>query len=341
MLTKFFKLSVLKTSLICVLFLIISIFFTACNNFDTQSESLEEVNLVLDWTPNTNHTGIYVADKLGYFEQEGIKLNIIQPPEDGATSLVGAGKTDFGIDFQDYLAPAFLNNVPVTAVAAIIEHNSSGFVSLKNSNIDSPKNFEGKNYTTQNLPAEIAIINYIMEKNFADINKLNFIPTTVTDIASALNTNIDIAWIYYAWDGIALENLNIDTNFMYLKDIDEIFDFYTPVLIANNDFLENRPELAKRFMSAVSKGYQYAMQNPKESADILTHAVPELDYDLVLKSQLWLSEKYSSNIESWGYIDKSRWDNFYNWLYEKNIVSEKISDKMCFSNDFLPSGNYS
>lgn len=74
----------------------------------TDGQQLQTITFVLDWTPNTNHTGIYVADKLGYFKEAGIQIDIQQPPEDGATALVATGKAQFGVDFQDYLAPAYM-----------------------------------------------------------------------------------------------------------------------------------------------------------------------------------------------------------------------------------------
>ena len=93
---------------------------------------------MLDWTPNTNHTGFYVAQAQGYFAEAGLKVNIIQPPEDGAVMMVASGNAEFCIDFQDYLAPVFASKetYPVTAVAALIQHNTSGIVSLKEDGID-------------------------------------------------------------------------------------------------------------------------------------------------------------------------------------------------------------
>ena len=91
----------------------------------------EKVTLVLDWTPNTNHTGIYVADALGYYDEAGIDLEIVQPPEDGAEALVASGKAQFGIGFQDTIAASYTSDtpLPVTSVAAIINHNTSGIIS--------------------------------------------------------------------------------------------------------------------------------------------------------------------------------------------------------------------
>ena len=120
-----------------VSFLLITAMFilmiTGCGNADsnTDGKDLEKITFVLDWTPNTNHTGLYVAQELGYFEEAGLEVEIVQPPEDGAEVLVASGKAQFGVSFQDSLAPAFAgdNPLPITAVAGMIQHNTSGIIS--------------------------------------------------------------------------------------------------------------------------------------------------------------------------------------------------------------------
>lgn len=300
-------------------------------------KALEKVTLVLDWTPNTNHTGIYVAQANGYFEEAGLEVEIQQPPEDGATVLVAGGGAEFGIDFQEYLAPAFATDdpLPVTAVAAIIQHNTSGLISLKENNIQSPKDMEGFTYATWDMDVEKAILRYIMEKDGGDFDKLEMIPSTVTDVVTALQTDIDLVWIYYAWDGIATEVQGLETNYMNLADLDEALDFYSPVIIANNDYLESNPEQAKAFLTAVKKGYEFAMENPKEAAEFLCEAAPELDPEIVEKSQQWLADQYQADAESWGVIDGARWDGFYKWLYEQGVIEQEIPEGTGYSNEYI------
>ena len=298
----------------------------------------ETVNFVLDWTPNTNHTGIYVAQDQGYFADEGLAVNIVQPPEDGATALVGSGKADFGIDFQDSLAPAFntATAVPVTAVAALIQHNTSGIITLKSKGVTSPKKLEGKTYATWDLPVEKAMMKHVMEADGGDFSKLKMVPSTVQDVVAALKTNIDAVWIFYAQEGIAAKVKGLETNYFEFKDIDPVFDYYTPVLIANNDFLKNKPETAKKFLSAVKKGYEYAIAHPEDAAKILCKADPAMDKDIALQGQLWLADKYKAEVSRWGYIDQKRWDAFYQWLYDQKLIDEKIPAGAGFSDDYLP-----
>lgn len=299
----------------------------------------EEITFVLDWTPNTNHTGLYVAEKLGYFKEAGLKVNIVQPPEGGASSLVGAGKAQFGIDCQDTMTPALIGEsaVPVTAVAALIQHNTSGIISLKGKGMDRPKGMEGHSYNTWDMPVEQAMIKYVVEKDGGDYSKINMIPTTATDEVTALQTSTDSIWVFYAWAGIATKVKGLETDFFAFKDIDPVFDYYTPVIVANNDYLKNNAATAKKFLEAVKKGYEYAIANPDAAANILLEAVPELkaDTELVTESQKWISAKYKEDVAQWGYINPSRWDAFYKWLYDNQLIDTAIPAGMGFTNDYL------
>ena len=298
---------------------------------------LTEITFVLDWTPNTNHTGLYVAQAKGYFEDAGLKVNIVQPPEDGATNMVASGQAQFGIDFQDYLPPVFTSEekVPVVAVAAILQHNTSGIISLKEDGIDSPKGLEGKNYATWDLPIEKAMMQNIVEADGGDFSKVNLIPEYVENEPAALQQDIDAIWVYYAWAGISCKQAGLDTNMFYFKDITPEFDYYSPVIITNSDWAEKNPEIAKAFLEATKKGYEFAIDNPDDAADILCEQVPELDKNLVKESQEWISGQYKAEVERWGYIDQARWDAFFKWLSDNNL-SDEIPAGYGFTNDYLP-----
>lgn len=320
------------------LILIFSVF--GCSGSD-DSATNQTVTIVLDWTPNTNHTGLYVAQANGYFEQAGLNVEIIQPPEDGAEALVASGKAQFGVSFQDSLAPAFSSNspMPVTAVAAIIQHNTSGIISRANEGISTPKGLEGKKYATWDMPVEKATIRDVMEADGGDFDLVELIPSTVTDDVSALKSGaVDAIWIFYGWAGIACEEAGLDTDYFEFADIDPVFDYYTPVIIGNNSWLSENPETAKAFLEAVSKGYNYAVENPEKAADILMEAVPELKSNraLVYESQKYLSKEYISDASRWGEFDPARWAGFYNWLNENELLENKLDINYGFTNEYLP-----
>ena len=133
--------------------------FAACGKGEKNNENTK-ITVCLDWTPNTNHTGLFVADKLGYYEKAGIDIEIVQPPENGAELMVASGQAQFGISFQDTLAATFASDEPleITAVGAILQHNTSGIISRKGEGIDSPKGLENKRYSTWDNPIELKMV---------------------------------------------------------------------------------------------------------------------------------------------------------------------------------------
>ena len=323
---------------IIALLLSVSIIFglSACGKTENS-----KITIVLDWTPNTNHTGIFVARANGYFEEAGIDVEIVQPPEGGAEALVASGKAQFGVSFQDTIAPAFAgdNAIPVTAVAAVIQHNTSGIISRKGEGMDTPKGLEGKKYATWDLNVEKETIRDVMKTDGGNFDLVELIPSTVTDEVSALKSgSVDAIWIFYGWAGIACQTAGLETDYFEFADINPVFDYYTPIIIGNNAWLDENPETAKAFLEALSKGYTYAVENPEKAADILMDAAPELrsNSELVYASQEYLASEYIADASKWGEFDPERWAAFYNWLNEKNLLEDKIDPDFGYTNDYLP-----
>lgn len=298
-----------------------------------------KVTFVLDWTPNTNHTGLYVAQDKGYFDEAGLDVEIVQPPEDGAEMLVGSGQAQFGVSFQDSMLPAVAgdNAMPIEAVAAVVQHNTSGIISRKGEGMDTPKGMEGKKYATWDLPIEKATLKQVVEADGGDFSKVELIPSTVTDEVSALQSDtVDAIWIFYGWAGVATEVAGLETDYFAFKDIDPVFDYYTPVIIGNSDWMKEKPDTAKAFLEALKKGYEFAIDKPDEAADILLKNAPELDKELVVESQKYLSAEYKADVDRWGYIDPARWNAFYNWINENGLFDAEIPEDTGFTNDYLP-----
>ncbi len=326
---------------VAVLLVFVLVFSLAGCGSTAGKNDKNTITIVLDWTPNTNHTGIFAAQAKGFFEEAGLNVEVVQPPEDGAVTLVASGKAQFGVSFQDSLAPAFAGDsvIPVTAVAAVIQHNTSGIVSRAGEGMDTPKGLEGKKYATWDLDVEKATIRDVMKADGGDFDLVELIPSTVTDEVSALRSgSVDAIWIFYGWAGVACEVAGLDTDYFEFADIDPVFDYYTPVIIGNNAWLEENPETAKAFMEALSKGYTYAARNPKEAADILMDAAPELkaNRELVYASQEYLAAEYIADAARWGEFDADRWAAFFGWLNENELLEAEIDPNYGFTNEYLP-----
>ena len=333
----------MKKILALILTIILLLVSMGCDTTLTTSSSTEpaeltKVRFLLDWTPNTNHTGVYVAKELGYYRDAGLDVEIIQPTEGGALSLVAAGKAEFCVTFQEEIGAALTASapLPVTAVATLIQHNTSGIISLAEKGIVNPKDMENHIYASWDTPIEKAILSAIVKEDGGDYDMIKIVPNTVTDVVAALQTDVDMVWIYYAWDGIATELAGLETNFINFGQIKPELDFYTPILAAANDYLADNPDIAKSFLTATARGYEYAISDPKAAAAILVKNAPGMDIKLAEKSQEWLTDQYKAEVPRWGEIDKQRWDTFYSWMYDNGLIERPIQAGEGFTNEFLP-----
>jgi len=318
--------------------------FSACSQEDAndvkEKKELKDVTLMLDWFPNTNHTGIYVALEKGYYEEQGLNVEIQEPGEGlSAEQVVASGQSDFAISYQEALTQARSTGIPIVSIAAIIQENTSAFASLKEANITSPKDFEGKRYGGWGSPTEEAVLKALSDKYGIDYSKIEQVTLGQTDFFQSIGRDADFEWIYYGWDGVEALRQGIELNYIFLKDIDPALNYYTPIIVTSEEKIEQNPDMVKAFMAATAKGYDFAIKNPEEAANILIKHVPDLNEELVKASQKWLSEQYQGEAEQWGIQKEEVWKRFADWMYNQNLIENNIDSKKAFTNEFLPKGN--
>lgn len=326
----------MKKALSCLVILALFIIPAGCQQQDDQDEKMQKVTVLLDWFPNTNHTGLYVAQELGYYGEAGLEVEIIQPAEGGTSQLIASGQGDFGVSYQEEVTIARSQDLPVVAIAAVIQHNTSGFASPVDRNIKRPGDFEGKTYGGWGSPAETAMIKALLDKYQGDINKVNIINIGSADFFTSMQRDIDFSWIYWGWTGIEAGLRNIELNFIPIGDEIKALDFYTPVLIASEDKIAQDPDLISKFLQATAKGYGFAIESPKEAAGILLQKVPELEPELVRASQQYLAGQYQAEAPAWGVMKPEVWKNYADFMYENKLIEKNIEASQAFTNDFLP-----
>ena len=314
---------------------------TGCSNKSSEQEGnsdLEKVTVVLDWTPNTNHTGLYVALDKGYYKEQGLDVEIVQPSDGSATTIVATGKADFGVSYQEDITYAKTSEdpLPIKAIAAIIQHNTSGFASPASKNIKTIKDFENKTYGGWGSESEKATLNAVMTTNNANFDTVKIVDIGEDDFFTATKGDIDIANIFEGWTGVEAKLRGEDINYIATKDLDERLDYYTPLLITSEKIASSNPELAKKFLAATSKGYEDCVENPEESAKILLKYAPEISEDLAIESQKYLADKYIDDASRWGEMKDSVWDNYTDFMKEYKLINKDMKASDAYTNEFLP-----
>ena len=300
------------------------------------AESPTDVTVILDYIPNTNHTGMYVALDKGYYAEAGLNVQIIEPTEGATNTLVAVGQGDFGIAYQEdvTLARAMDEPLPIRAIAALIQHNTSGFVSWAGKNITSVRDFEGKTYAGWGGPGEEAVLRAVMEAEGLDFSTLNMVISDGN--FTALEKDVDLMWFFEAWYTVICQLNNFELNYISVRDLDPRLDYYTPVIITNEDMIANHPDVVRRFLSATRRGYMDAIADPDGCAEVLNKYAPDYALEFLTTSQEYLADKYMQDTNRWGEMKQSVWDGYTDFMVQYGMLEAPIDADQLYTNEFLP-----
>ena len=297
------------------------------------------VRIALDWTPNTNHSGILVARELGFFAEEGLVVEVLEPTETASIPLVASGQSEFGVSMQEYVTMARAQDVPVASIATLFQHNTSGFAAPRDRGITGPADFENLRYAGWGSDLESVMIRTVMEGVDADFSTVTMINIGMLDFTTAVRRDLaDFYWVFYGWQGIHAELQGIEFDFFPLPELAEVLDYYTPVIITRERMIEDQPDIVRRFLRALARGYVYATLHPAEAAEILLDYAPELDADLVHASQAWIAEQTLEDVDRWGHQEEAVWVRFADWALANRLIERAIDPLAAFTNAFLPEG---
>jgi ABC-type nitrate/sulfonate/bicarbonate transport system substrate-binding protein len=299
-----------------------------------------DIVLMLDWVPNTNHIGAYVAQAKGYYDEANLNVEIQMPGDVLVDQVVAAGTAQFGISYQEGFTYYRAEGLPIVSVAAIIQHNTSGFATLGDLDpVSTPADLAGLRYGSFGSAIERPILDALIGcGGESNAESVEFIDIGFTEPFPLMQRDqVDFVWLFYAWDGIRAEQQGLNPNFVLLQDYTEcVPDYYTPILITSQAMIDENPDQVAAFVQATARGYADAISDPAGAAEILITSVPELDADLVRASTEWLSAQYMSDAPRWGEQRAEIWENFTNFMVESGALAEPIDLEGVFTNEFLP-----
>lgn len=285
---------------------------------------LTKVSVMLDWTPNTNHAGMYLAKSMGLYKQAGLDVHFLQPGEGGdVAQAVATGSVDFGVSAAEQVVPARQAGIPVVSIAAIIQHNTSALVSLKDRGITRPRDLQGRTYGGFGGGFEKALIDELVRCDGGDPSKVKFVNVGDVDYRQGMQRKqYDVVWVFDGWDVIKIDQIDGTrlNRIAFADHLSCIPDWYTPVLITGEKQISQERDVVVRFLAATRKGYQQAMAHPDKAAESLIGQVPELDPALVQASAKFLATRYAAKPEEWGVQDPATWTRFVDFLTKHKIV---------------------
>ncbi|MBP1922605.1 NitT/TauT family transport system substrate-binding protein [Halorubrum alkaliphilum] len=317
---------------------------------------MSDIDLVLDWTPNTNHTGFYVAAAEGYYADRGLDVSIRSPAADdydqtpakrvatgGATLAIGPSETV--ISYSTH--PEFPS---LTAVAAVCQTDLSAIVSLADGDVDRPADLDGGRYASYDARFEDHIVARMIENDGGSGEFESITPPKLGIWNTLLEGDADATWVFTPWEGLLAERDGIELNAFGLDEYDVPYG-YTPVLLARPETIEADDDRLADFLDATAEGYRFAAENPEAAADLLRAEATGMDADdseFLRESQRRVSEAYLTDDGAWGPMETERWSAFVDWLAEEGILTtldgepipaDELPPESLFTNDLLPSAN--
>lgn len=307
----------------------------------------QAVTLALDWTPNTNHTGIYVAMQKGYYAQQGINLKLtpysssVYPEQ-----LVAQGQADFAISFPEAVTQFRAQGLPLVSVASVISSNTSALISLKGRGLDSVASLAGRRYAGFGTSYEQPVISQVLSCGGASSPSFQNITTTLDPVEALKSGQFDFAWVYQGWEVIQAQREGLQLNIFPLIDYC-VPNYSSPVIVTSQQTIQQKPDMIKRFLAATAQGYQYAIAHPKDAADLLIKGAPAGTFDdtgLVQASQAYLSPLYAAGSACWGQQTLAKWTNYPRFMYDHGAITDANGNPIktppdyaaAFTNDYLP-----
>lgn len=307
-----------------------------------------QIRLALDRTPNTNHTGFYVALAKGSYERAGLDVVFISPEEDNYQKAparrLSLGEAELAITPSESIISYQTNGVPLLAIATVLARDISAIVTLKESGIDRPKQLDGKVYASYGARYEDDIIRQMIQN---DDGRGQFIPhkSPWSGIWRALLTReVDAAWCWLTWEGVRADIEGVDLN-QFLFDEYEIPYGYNPVLTTHRDWANKNADALRKFLEATALGFQFAVKNPDEAAKILIKTAnhPTLsNRNFVEQSQQIVSGYYLDGEGHWGFMHRNIWASFVNWMIRNHMLTDlsgeliqRLDVDTLFTNEFL------
>lgn len=304
------------------------------------------LRLALDWTPNTNHTGFFTAQALGYYAEAGIALEILHPGQDNYQTTPARkllrGQADIAVAPSESAISLRTKEKPAEAVAiaAILQQDLSGIAVLKESGIQRPAELAGRKYASYGARYEDQIVKTMVANDLGSAKgqakaPLLSYPSKLGIWDTLLKGQADATWIFTNWEGVAAEQQGIQLRTFRMEDYGIPYG-YSPVLLALGPTLRAAPNLFRRFLKASAKGFQYAAAHPQEAVSHLAPHVPSQDSAQIdlLKAQQLTGSAYLYDGQ-WGYMAPKRVEAFGQWLKTHHIEPADLDLHHIFSNEWL------
>ena len=285
---------------------------------------MKKIKLALDWTPNINHIGFFVAKEKGFYKENDLKVEFLTPHLEDylitPAKKVEMNISDFGLCPTESLISFRTKKNPfiLKGLMTIFQEDVSAIATVESNNILRPKHLDGRSYASYKARYEDKIIKKMIINDGGKGNLKIFYPKRLGIWNTLIENKYDSTWIFINWEGVEASKKNIDLELYKMSDFGIPYS-YSPILFSSSDYINNNSNTVKKFIESSRKGYIYCYENMDEAVSILNKFVPETDKGIDLIECLKISIDHFGPRENFGKIDLKKIDIFLKWLKDNNI----------------------
>jgi len=302
---------------------------------------MEKLKLALDWTPNTNHTGFFVAQQKGLYHNKGLEVELIGPEADNyavtPAKKVELGQADFALcPFESVISyRTKARPFAVKAIAALLREDLSAIVTLKSSGLEHPRQLDGKTYASYKARYEDEIVKQMI-RNDGGSGNVNIVwPQKLGIWDTITKKEYDATWVFMNWEGVAASGQHLELNAFRMKDYGIPYG-YSPVLLASEAKIAECKEACRKFLQASKAGFLHAQQHPEEAAELLKPFVPEHESHINLPESQRVTGAYYGTEANWGSMEPEKVNEYLDWLYQHHLETVKLTAEEVMTNSLLP-----
>ncbi len=299
----------------------------------------EKVTLTLDWYPNADHAGVYAAEEQGYFNDAGLDVELRQPSDPTAVlQLVAAGRSEFGISYENEMTNAAARDIPVLSIMAIMQEPLNSIITLEKSGIDKPQELAGKKIGYAGTSFGTAVLDTVLQEAGEDPSSVEKVNVGY-DLRPALTSGrVDaVVDAYWNIEAVELAQEGFETNVIRLNEVG-VPNYNELVFATSKSYARANPDVVRRFVGALVKGHEYALDHPQAARDALLKANEELDPKTAEETLKLTVPIFKDEGEPVGYQDPEEWRAYVKWAVEKRVLPRPVGVDEVMTNEYLPGG---
>ena len=281
------------------------------------------IRVALDWTPNTNHTGLYVAQVEGWFAEAGLDVEFLPYNSTSPDTLVSSGAAEFGVSFQDSFTFSKAAGADITSVMAVLQHWGTEIaVRADRADIVSPADLDGAVYGGFGGPGEVPKMQAVI-RGAGGAGDFETVVLGTSAYEALYSGDVDFTEPFVAWEGIEAELRGEALKTFAYTDFG-FPDAYSVVLIGNSPWLTANPDDARAFVQAAQRGYRLAADDPARGAQLLMEANPGFftEPELVTRSQDLLAAEYlRDEAGDVGPQTLERWSGYSGFVADSGVLT--------------------